>query len=239
MLVLALETSSQRGSVALVEDGRLMAHACHDEPNAHGERLLGLMERVLHVAGRSMRTIDRIAVGRGPGAFTGLRVGLALAQGIGAGLGIPAIGIGSLRAMAAAVPDQIDGDRWPIMDARRDEVFVACFRPDGTELLAPHSLPRSGALQSLRQLAESISPGTGTPRLLGAALDKFTELIAQGSPFVAYRGEGSDWPGAIAVGRIACDPNELAPASPDYLRGADAILPKLPPCPLDLPLEHR
>jgi tRNA threonylcarbamoyl adenosine modification protein YeaZ len=197
------------------------------------------MDEVLRSASCSMPSVERVAVGRGPGAFTGLRVGLALAQGIGAGLGIPTIGIGSLRAMAAGVPGALAGDRWPVIDARRDELFVACYRADGTELLAPLAVARNEALQTLARLAASISTGHNQPLLLGSALQKFTELHGDASPFQAFRSLASDWPSADEVGRIACDPREIATASPDYLRGADAILPSLPPCPLDLPRELR
>src|SRR5688572_6886733 len=102
--VLAIETSGPRGSVALLEDERLIIELEHDQPNAHAERILPLVERALASAGFDRTSLDRLAVGVGPGSFTGLRVGIALAEGLALGLGIPIVGVPSLRAMAAAAP---------------------------------------------------------------------------------------------------------------------------------------
>src|SRR5687768_454757 len=123
--VLAIETSSPRGSVALLDDDRLVVELEHDQPNAHAERILPLVERALEAAGFDRTSLDRVAVGIGPGSFTGLRVGIALAEGLALGLDIPIIGVASLRAMAAAVPAAEARIRIPVLDARRDEVFVA------------------------------------------------------------------------------------------------------------------
>jgi tRNA threonylcarbamoyladenosine biosynthesis protein TsaB len=240
VLVLAIETSSSRGSVALVESGRVLADAWHEEPHAHGERLLGLLDGVFRQAGRNQGQLDRVAVGRGPGAFTGLRVGLALAQGIASGLGIPAVGVGSLRAMAAAVSSDTVGHRWPILDARRGELFVACFGADGAELLAPIAVPRQRIAETLMRLASDIAPASTGNWLLGHALAGLPEL-SEPSPgstsgFSPYRSDSADWPGAVAVGLIASNPTENAPTAPEYLRDADAVLPNLPRSPLLQPL---
>ncbi len=239
MLVLAIETSCRRGSVALVDSGVVLADAWHDEANAHGERLLGLIDEIFGRAERSLAELGRVAVGRGPGAFTGLRVGLALAQGIGSGLNVQAVGIGSLRAMAAGTPAQLQGNRWTILDARRGELFLACFAKDGFELLSPRAVPRQGIVETLLQLNANI-PGASTESLLlGRAISDIPELaeadLASRCGFVPFRSDSTDWPGARAVGQLASALDENAPASPEYLRDADAIMPNLPPCPLNQP----
>lgn len=235
MLVLALETSSRRGSVALVEAGQLLAEAWHDEPNAHGERLLGLIGQVFTMAGRDPSCLARIGAGCGPGAFTGLRIGLALAQGMASGLGVPAVGIGSLRAMAAGVPEECSGNRWPIVDARRNEVFVACYDQGARVLLAPRILPREGLREALVALRESVSRTAESDWMIGQSVDGLPELTAELPGFRKDTSEAASWPSAAAVARLASNPMETGPASPEYLRGADAILPKLPPCPLNKP----
>src|SRR5690606_3316847 len=105
MRIVALETSSTRGSVALLEgtsprDARVVASRRHDVPNEHAERLLGLLEEALAEADWEKSSLARIAVGVGPGSFTGVRVGLSIAQGLMLGLGIDGVGVGSLRAIA-------------------------------------------------------------------------------------------------------------------------------------------
>src|SRR5688572_26659375 len=100
MRVLGIETSSTRGSLAVLEGTELRAVRVHEEPHRHAELTLSLIGEVLAEAGIDKRELSRIAVGVGPGSFTGVRVALALGQGIAHGLGIPLVGVGSLAAMA-------------------------------------------------------------------------------------------------------------------------------------------
>ena len=241
MLVLAIETSCRRGSVALVESNRTLADAWHDEANAHGERLIGLIDEVFARAQRRPVELDRVAVGRGPGTFTGLRVGLALAQGIASGLHVPSIGVSSLRAMAEAMPVRTRGNRWPILDARRSELFLACYGDDGAELLSPRAVPRPGIADTVRRLNADLGSSSPESWLLGQVVSDIPEFDDVGFTaecgFLPFRSDATDWPGAAAVGRLASNPAETAPASPQYLRDADAIRPSLPPCPLDRPEE--
>lgn len=235
MLVLAIETSSRRGSAALLDAGQLLAEAFHDEPNAHGERLLALIDEVFARANRDRMQIDRIGVGRGPGAFTGLRIGLALAQGIAAGLHVPAVGIGSLRAMAAAVPGQRSGYRWPVLDARRGELFVACYDEQAVELIAPRAVRQEHFGEELTALRDALGSKADNNWLVGRALVDVSSISTDCPGFQKYHSDASDWPTAAIVGQLASALSETTQASPDYLRDADAILPNLPPCPLDEP----
>src|SRR5687767_3343290 len=111
MRILGIESSSRRGSVALVENGVVLVSAAQERPNANAEALLPLIEQLLAEVGWSKNSLDRVGVGVGPGAFTGIRIGIALAQGIGLGLGRPVFGVGSLQAMARAVPRAHSGIR--------------------------------------------------------------------------------------------------------------------------------
>lgn len=220
MRVLGIETSAaQRGSVALVEAGQPVCAATHTAPNAHAERTLPLVEQVLAEAGWARTSLERVAVGIGPGSFTGLRIGIALAQGIAMGLGIPVVGVGSLRVMAAAVPADRTGSRVPLLDARRGELFCAVYDPAGRELVAPAALPRDTALSTLEQRA----PGERV--LLGEIA---TALGLSG----ALRSAATDLPHATFTALVgaALDP-ALAPAEPLYVRDVDAIKPDLPPSP--------
>ena len=107
MRCLGIETSTRQGSVALVEHDQVVSVRLHQELNRHGERMLPLVEQLLSEAGWPLSSLDRIGVGIGPGSFTGLRIGVALAQGIGLGLACPVVGVGSLHAMAFAAPDRL------------------------------------------------------------------------------------------------------------------------------------
>src|SRR5438552_3135763 len=122
---LGIETSTSQASVALLEGGRVVLARAHARPKQSAERLLPLIAELLEEAGWPRSSLDRIGVSVGPGSFTGLRVGIACAQGLSLGLGIPLVGVTSLQAMARAVPESILGLRCAILDARRAEVFAA------------------------------------------------------------------------------------------------------------------
>lgn len=237
MLVLGIETSTQRGSVALAESGRLLAESWHDERHAHGERLLGLIDGLFNSVARSPAEVTRVAAGQGPGAFTGLRVGIALAQGIATAFGVPAVGVSSMRAMALGLGKDVAGYRWPLIDARRGELFVACYDPDGIEILAPRAVPRDAIAGTLRRMRAHVhGPGHSAPDwLLGAVVRELDGFDHNSSDLRLCSGVATDWPSAAAVAQFASEQSEASPLYPDYRRDADAVLPKLPPSPLQQP----
>jgi len=151
--ILGIETSGLRGSVALVEGDRVVAFAEHSEPNRHAEETLQLIERILDEVGWQRTSLERVAVSVGPGSFTGVRVGLALAEGLRMGLGIPALGLGSLRVAAASA--RLSGDGLTpgvagelsvvLRDARRQEFFLGAYDAHDRERLAPVAIPQEGA----------------------------------------------------------------------------------------------
>ena len=221
MRVLAIETSCLRGSVALVEAGTVVAEGSHSRANAHGESIQPLIEAALAEAGWARSRLDRVAVGVGPGSFTGLRVGIALALGIGEGLGIEVVGVGSMAAMAAAAPASA-GLRCAVLDARRDEVFAAAYTQAGQQSLEPVALPRDTALSWLRaRLPEE-------PCWVGAGC---TLVGVEARPW-----PGSDLPSArwtAQLGAEATGGGELV--RPNYVRNDVAVRPWLPPNPLGSP----
>jgi tRNA threonylcarbamoyladenosine biosynthesis protein TsaB len=200
----------------------VVATLAHEEPNAHAERVLGLIERALADAGMTRASLDRIAVGVGPGSFTGLRVGIALAEGIALGLERPLVGVGSLRAMAYTVPETDTRTRVAVLDARRGELFIAAYAPNGDEVLAPAALTPDGA----RELVQRTF-GTGEFVAVGEHAD------ALGPGVAVLRGPELDLPHAGAIARLGTllDPSRDR-AVPVYVRGPGATLPNLPPSPL-------
>jgi len=216
--VLGIETSSERGSVALVEGDAVVASAHHQEPSQHAERLLPLLEQVLARAGWDKRSLSRVAVGVGPGSFTGLRIGIAIAHGLALGLGIEAVGVGSLRAIAAAHPASDGRLRAVVRDARREELFVAVYDRAGGELLAPTVWPRSGVEGALSAWA-----GARPLVVLGESLE--------GLDCVTTEAFGAPDATQVALLGRALDP-ALHPPTPVYARGPGADPQNLPPSPL-------
>lgn len=244
MRVLGLETSSRRGSVALVENGRVVVSREHEVPSAHAERLLPLVEEILALSGFALTSLDRVAAGIGPGSFTGLRIGLALAEGIAMALDVPTVGVSSLRAMARGVRaqdeplDPSDVVVCPLLDARREELFYGVYAYGSARDGSGH-----GALR------EVVGPALVGRSELGAAL---TAALAPGTRalLVGEPAEGFPAIGMLAQGRLIGLPHaecvallggELEPADhppvPAYVRGPNATLPDLPPHPLALDRE--
>jgi tRNA threonylcarbamoyladenosine biosynthesis protein TsaB len=138
LLILALDTTTRGGSVAVTDGPRLLALLPGDASRTHGERLPAEIARALDAAGVTRDRIDLLAVATGPGAFTGLRIGLSAIQGLAMALNKPVIGISALDALAEQV-DSVETTRIvPWMDAQRGDVFATVIeRPTGATLEPP------------------------------------------------------------------------------------------------------
>ena len=133
-LILSIETSTSICSVAIHEQGELLALAEIKEPGAHAEKLLLLVDEVFEKAGLSFADLDAVAVSQGPGSYTGLRIGVSTAKGIAYALEIPLIGINTLQAMAASQPVAPGDYVVAVLDARRKEVYTQTFGDSLQEL---------------------------------------------------------------------------------------------------------
>ncbi len=230
MRILGIETSSTRGSVALLHDEASVFALSHERENAHAQSILPLIDQALAETGWSRNSLDRIAVGIGPGSFTGLRVGIALAQGMSEGLGIPLVGIGSLAAMALAAPKSRPGLRCPVLDARRGEFFVAAYTPEGAETLPPQVAVDARALARLTRELES------ELLVLGQGAQLALEAL-QGDPLsmrasAVFRSSETDLPDARWTALAAFAAPAMASVVPAYVRHVVAVIPRLPPNPL-------
>ena len=223
MRVLAFDTSSPRASAAFVDGSAVRAHR-QQEVKRHGSALQPLLRDVLEDAGVTLADLELIAVGVGPGSFTGTRIGLAEAKGLAFGRGLPLVGIGSLEVLAAAV----EGDdlRAPVVDAGKGRVYGALYaRSDGRMVLRgePFDHAPEAALEALRDLA------CGEPfRLVGSGLARHESLRVH-----AHGGVGSETPDARVLARLALDQAARGAVSgpalePLYVRPCDAKLPARP-----------
>lgn len=208
MIVLGLDTCLNACSVAVLDGGRVLAHASEAMARGHQERLAPMAQRVLAEAGLAPDRLERIGATVGPGSFTGLRVGIAFAKGLASALSIPAVGVGSLEALAA----EADGLVAAAIDARRDQVYLQMF-DDGVALMAPDVLPL----------------GTAAARLAELAMGRTLTLVGSGAPLLADAA-----PGATLLTPEGCDARQVArltaartpaPIRPLYLRAPDAKLP--------------
>ena len=130
MRVLALETSTLAGSVALCEDGRVVGLCLLDVALTHSERLMAMVHRLIDDCRWSVDRVEGLAVSIGPGSFTGLRVGAATAKGLALALAIPIAPVPTLDVLAGNLPFA-DAPVCPIVNARKREVYLALYRWDG------------------------------------------------------------------------------------------------------------
>ena len=124
MIILSLDTTTRGGSAAVLDGEGVLALLPGDASRTHAERLPGELARVLEMAARTKEQIDLLAVATGPGAFTGLRIGLAAMQGLAMTLNKPVIGVSALESLAAQVPRSDADVVVPWMDAQRGDVFA-------------------------------------------------------------------------------------------------------------------
>ena len=208
MLVLGLDTCLATCSVAVLEDGAVRAFASQSMARGHQERLAPMAREVMATAGLGFDALDRIGVTVGPGSFTGLRVGVAFAKGLSLALDKPAVGIGTLEALAC----EAEGLVFAAIDARRGQFYLQGFEA-GRALMAPEALTAEVAAARLAALSR------GRPfTLVGSGAGLLAEAAPQARVVSA---EGAD---ARRVGRLALT-RQPAPLRPLYLRAPDAKLP--------------
>lgn len=165
MPTFALDTSTASPALALVrDDGPVAELWLAPEPGA-GRRVLEAVHGLLASVGATTADLDGIVVGVGPGGFTGLRIGLATALGLGQALGIPVTGASSLEALALGVAEVAPPGALvvPALDARRRELFAAVYRTDGGDGLEELAAPQALAPAALASLLD----GLGEPAWIG------------------------------------------------------------------------
>ena len=215
MLILAIDTALDACAAGVLDTraSRLIAHESLPMKRGHAEALMPLLARVMAASGIGFADLDRIAVTTGPGSFTGLRVGLSAARGIGLASGKPVVGVTTLTAYAAPVVTA--NGAAPVLsavDARHDHVYFQLVSGDGSSLIRPRVAPIAEVLEAAQY---------GAPHLVGNAAGLLAarwpaetppvHVDAQPAPEIAWVG----WLGA------AVNP-ETALARPYYLRAPDA-----------------
>lgn len=210
MLILGLDTSTSAITTALHDGDRLLAQASVEDARAHTERLAPLILEVLAAAGASPRDLTDVAVGTGPGPFTGLRVGLVTAVTMGHALGIPVHGVGSLDALAHGARSRVEGEVLVASDARRKEVYWARYAVSPTSVVAF----TSPAVDRPADLTEGLRslPTIGRGPLLFP--DLFPHPVGVLDVAAAHLVD-------LALVRIAA--GEPMPLAPMYLRRPDAL----------------
>jgi tRNA threonylcarbamoyladenosine biosynthesis protein TsaB len=230
--ILALDTATRATAVALSgPDGELLEMR-DDQPRGqrpqHVSKLLPLCAEVLSRAGRSFDRVDCVAVGTGPGTFTGLRIGVATARALARAAGVPMVGVSTLHSLAlnALAAPETEGGEFvlAVLDARRGEAFVAAWSRNGLDaraaaLLEPSALGPEGLADALRRRLHR-------PLAIGEGAVEFREVLEPSGALVPDDGSGLHRVTAVNHCRIARDLEPVDPdrVEPEYLRLPDAEL---------------
>lgn len=138
MIILALDTTAITASVALLEDEKIIAQFGVHNKLTHSEKVLPMIDEVLKNSGYTIDDVELIAVSRGPGSFTGVRIGVSIAKGLAFPNNLKIVGVSALEALAENVRCNIQGMTpcliLPSMDARRNELYNAVFEFDGQDI---------------------------------------------------------------------------------------------------------
>jgi tRNA threonylcarbamoyladenosine biosynthesis protein TsaB len=236
-VVVGFDTATPVTTAALLRpDGS--AVEAHDEPppesrGRHASLLLGLVERVLRDGAVAWEEVSRLAVGVGPGGFTGLRIGIATARALAQARELEVVPVSSLEALAAGVLAALPGSAAAaaappagatpagpvaaVIDARRGEVFAAVFAPDGSPLLGPAALAPEA-------LAERLTALPATPLAVGDGAVRFAEELASAGAVVPPAGTPVHRLDAVQICRLGevREPVDRDALLPTYLREPDA-----------------
>ncbi len=230
--ILAFDTATRATAVSLAGPGGLLLEARDDPPRGqrprHAARLLPLCAEVLDRAGMSFSELERIAVGIGPGTFTGLRIGVATARALASAGGASLVGVSTLQALALGALPQLSRSGYDavlaVLDARRGEAFVAAWRQDELQALG------SAALEPVALGPEALGGELDRLHLSALAVGEgaiaFREVLERSGAFVPDDGSALHRVSAVNHCRIARDlePSDPDRVQPEYLRLPDAEL---------------
>jgi len=204
MRILAVDTCLPACSVAILDGDTVLARAFEPMLRGHQERLAPMVEEAMAASGLAFTDLDRIVVTLGPGSFTGLRVGLSFAKGLGLALNIPVAGVNALEALAFGHAGRVIA----IVDARRGQAYWQAFH-DGAAVTGPKITAVGDAAAVFHQDPDKvIGPGAG--------------LLAPYFQSLAMRADPAPDPVSVARLGAAAQPGMLTPI---YLRAPDAKLP--------------
>ena len=217
MIVAGIDTATPATVTGvLLPDGTVVE--ARDEPEAgsrgaHASRLLTLLERALQEGGVAWEDVDRLAVGVGPGGFTGLRIGIATARALAQARGLPLVPVSSLATLAAGAGE---GPTAAVIDARRGEVFAAAWS-GGRELVPPAALAPRALAERLLALDEPV-------QAVGDGAVRFREELEGAGVTVPVDGAAVHRIAAAPLCRLGAEgePAERDRLLPDYRREPDA-----------------
>ncbi|MBS0591644.1 MAG: tRNA (adenosine(37)-N6)-threonylcarbamoyltransferase complex dimerization subunit type 1 TsaB [Proteobacteria bacterium] len=204
MNLLAIDTATEACSAAL-SVGDAIIERSELAPRRHAELILPMIESLLAEAGLARRDLGGIAVGRGPGAFTGVRLAISVAQGLALGLDVPVVPVSSLAALALDAPDDATHRAAPILaaiDARMGEIYAGAFRRTDDGLVEAISIETVGTAEKWNR-PQSVQSNSVRWSVVGSGWAAYPSALAARLPAPPLFADGARFPQARAVLRLA------------------------------------
>ena len=223
MLILAFETSAKAGSVALLDEKKLLGESYQNTGLTHSQTLLAMGEDLLKSCGYAPADVTAVAVAAGPGSFTGVRIGVAAAKGFAWAKELPCYGVSTLEAMALGV-GAWEGYVCPVMDARRSQVYNALFEVKQgvyTRIAEDRAISLEELGEQLKNLEKPIFlVGDGSILCYNTLLEKVPTLVCPPEHRMHQRAAGVALVAKVMMERgERCDGAAL---QPNYLRLSQA-----------------
>lgn len=226
MIVLGIDSSTQVNTVALIDQGRLLAETIMNTSISHSQRLMPMIDMILKEVGINITDIDGVAVSSGPGSFTGLRIGMTSAKAIAWATNKPLVGVPTLDGIAYNAQG-VSGIICPILNARRNQVYASLYRFEKGEL---ERICEYMAIEPM-ELIKKLHTIDGKITLLGDAIEEFATVFEENlADRLAIPTSANRLPRASQVaylGWIRLQKGEADSSinlSPLYIRKADAEL---------------
>jgi len=223
LLILAFETSAKAGSVALLDEKKLLGESYQNTGLTHSQSLLAMGEDLLKSCGYAPADVTAVAVAAGPGSFTGVRIGVAAAKGFAWAKELPCYGVSTLEAMALGV-GAWEGYVCPVMDARRSQVYNALFEVKQgvyTRIAEDRAISLEELGEQLKNLEKPIFlVGDGSILCYNTLLEKVPTLVCPPEHRMHQRAAGVALAAKVMMERgERCDGAAL---QPNYLRLSQA-----------------
>jgi tRNA threonylcarbamoyladenosine biosynthesis protein TsaB len=223
MKILSLNTATPSCSASVTDADALLAEITVTTGQSHSRHVMTLIQQVIERSGISLGAIDGFAVSRGPGTFTGLRIGISAIKGIAAALGKPVVGVSSLKALAMPVASDTRL-ACPLLDARKGEVYLGCFKLTGGLLIRQGKegvLPPESISRVIEGPCVFVGPGASLYR------DVIAESMGASAGFAPsyhniLRASSLGWLARDRLERAEND--DLEDVVPVYIRKPDAEL---------------
>ncbi|MDD4570099.1 MAG: tRNA (adenosine(37)-N6)-threonylcarbamoyltransferase complex dimerization subunit type 1 TsaB [Tepidanaerobacteraceae bacterium] len=226
--ILGIDTSSIVSTIAILNEEKLLAEYIVNNKKTHSEKMMGVIDQVFEDSGITVSDIDVVAVAKGPGSFTGIRIGMACAQGIAHALKKPMIGVNTLDGLAYNIMGE-GTFLCPMMDAQRQEVYTSLYRWEGGYLkrLWDYQLIKvDRLLENLLALQERvITLGDGIPLLKKSFRDNPNNKVVEN---IVWSHPAFSMPRASSIAAVALNEYTLGniedcfSIKPFYIRKSNA-----------------